>query len=130
MSSPLIGRDAVIQIDGSDVGYAQGVTLSLDADLIKEYKMGDDKPAVLSSGNKTISVSIDKMYIDKTYAENLMNGTTVDVVIRPAGTGSGEEEITVSNVVFTSFEMTITQDGVVMESLSGEGDSITFGTQS
>ena len=130
MSEPLIGRNAVIQIDSSDVGYAQGVTLSIDADLIKEYKIGDDKPAVLEAGNKTITVRIDKMYIDKTYAEKVLNGTAIDLVVRPAGTGSGKEEITVSDVVLTSFEMTVTQDGVIMERVEGEGKSVTFGTQS
>ena len=130
MSEPLIGRSAVVQIDSADVGYAQGVTLSIDADLIKEYKIGDDKPAVLEAGNKTITVRIDKMYIDKTYAEKVYNGTSVSIVIRPAGTGSGKEEITVSDVVLTSFEMTVTQDGVIMERVEGEGKSVTFGTQS
>ena len=128
MSEPLIGRSAVVQIDSEDVGYAQGVTLSIDADLIKEYKIGDDKPAVLEAGNKTITVRIDKMYIDKTYAEKVYNGTSVSIVIRPAGSEAGNEEITVSNVVLTSFEMTVTQDGVIMERVEGEGKSVTFGT--
>ena len=129
MSSPLLGKDAVIQIDSSDVGYAQGVRVGISVDLIKEYKIGSDKPEVLEDGNKSFTVSIDKMYIDKTYAEDVLNGTSVSVVIRPAGTGSGLEEITISNVILNTWEMTVTQDGVILESVSGEGKDITFGTQ-
>ena len=130
MSSPLLGRSAVIKIDESEVGYAKGVTIGIDVDLIKDYKIGDDKPAVIESGNKSFSVSIEKMYIDKTYGEDVLNGTKVSVVVQPAGTGAGNEEITISNVVLNSWELTIEQDGIILESVSGEGDSITFGTQS
>lgn len=130
MSSPLLGRSAVIKIDETEVGYAKGVTIGIDVDLIKDYKIGSDKPAVIESGNKSFSVSIEKMYIDKTYAEDVLNGTKVSVVVQPAGTGAGNEEITISNVVLNSWEMTIEQDGVILESVSGEGDSVTFSTQS
>ena len=129
MSSPVLGKDAVIQIDGTDVGYAKGVRVSIDVDLIKDYAIGSDKPVVLEAGNKSFSVSIDKMFIDNTYAQDVLNGTKVSVVVRPAGTGSGLPEITISNVVLNSWELSIEQDGVVMESVSGEGDSITFSTQ-
>ena len=130
MSSPVLGKDAVIQIDSEDVGYAKGVSVSVDRDTVKEYKIGSDKPAVLEPGNQTFSVSINKMWIDKTYVEKVLNGTKVSVVIRPEGTGSGKTEITVSNVVFKSWELTIDQDGVVMESVEGEGDDLTPNTQS
>ena len=130
MSSPVLGKDAVIQIDGEDVGYAKGVRVSIDVDLIKDYVIGSGTPAVLEAGNKSFSVSIDKMWIDSTYADKVLNGTKVSVVVRPAGTGSGLPEITISNVVLNSWELSIEQDGVVMESVSGEGDSISFGTQS
>ena len=129
MSSPVLGKDAVIQIDGEDVGYAKGVRVSIDVDLIKEYAIGSDTPVVLEAGNKSFSVSIEKMWIDSTYADKVLNGTKVSVVVRPAGTGSGLPEITISNVVLNSWELSIEQDGVVMESVSGEGDSISFSTQ-
>ncbi|MCD6528768.1 hypothetical protein J7L06_00550 [Candidatus Bathyarchaeota archaeon] len=130
MSTPLLGKDAVIMIDTTEIGYAQGVRVGISADLIKEYKIGSDKPEVLKSGNKAFSVSFDAMYIDKSYAEQVLNGAEVSVVVRPAGTGSGLEEITISDVVLTSWELTISQDGVILESVEGEGKDITFGTQS
>ena len=102
MSSPIVGKDAVIQIDGEDVGYAKGVRVSIGVDLIKDYAIGSDTPVVLEAGNKSFSVSIDKMYIDSTYAQDVLNGTKVSIVVRPAGTGSGLPEITISNVVLNS----------------------------
>lgn len=130
MSSPIVGYKAVIQKDGEDIGYATGVTVGIDIDLIKEYSLGGATPQVLEAGNKTFTVSIDKMYIDNTYATDVLNGTAVTIVVRPAGTGSGLPEITLSNVVFNSWELSIEQDGVIMESVEGEAKSISFGTQS
>ena len=129
MSSPLLGKDAVVMIDTTEIGYAQGIRVGISADLIKEYRIGSDKPEVLSDGNKTFTVSIDMMYIDKSYAEQVLNGTAITVVIRPAGTGTGLEEITINNVVLTSWELTISQDRVILETVEGEGKDITFGTQ-
>lgn len=64
----MIGRNAVIRKDGVDIGYAKGVTAGIDADVIKDYALNDDKPAILQSGNKSFPISIEKMYLDNTYA--------------------------------------------------------------
>ncbi|MCD6421898.1 hypothetical protein J7L13_00930 [bacterium] len=129
-ATPLLGSEAVIQKDGTDIGYAKSVTVSIDVDLIKEYVMGSTNPAVLKAGNKSFSVSIEKMFIDNAFANDVLNGTPVSIVVRPGGTGSGKPEITLQNVIFTSWELSIEQDGVVMESVEGEAESITFSTQS
>jgi hypothetical protein len=129
MSTPLIGRNAVVMKGAQEIGYCTGVRVGIDVDLYKEYKMGSDKPAVLESGNKSFTVSVDKMYLDSTYATDVLNGSKVTIEVRPAGTGTGKPKITLSNVVFTSWEMTADQDGVIMESVEGEGDGITFATQ-
>ena len=130
MSSPVLGKDAVIQIDSEDVGYAKNVRLGAEAGIIKDYVIGDSDPAVLEYGNYTYTVRIEKMWIDKTYMEKVLNGTKVSIVVRPEGTGSGKTEITLSNVVLNRFELNIAQDGVVMESIEGEGKGVTISTQS
>jgi hypothetical protein len=91
--------------------------------------MGSDKPAILKDGNKSFRVRVEKMFIDSTYATNVLNGTSVTIEVRPAGTGTGKPKITLSNVIFTRWEMTADQDGVIMESVEGEGDGLTLGTQ-
>lgn len=130
MSAPILGRNAVIMKGTQAIGYATGVTTSIDVDIIKAYNLGSDKPVVLESGNKSFSVSIERMYIDSAFASDVLSGTKVTIEIRPQGTGTGKPKITLSNVVFNSWEMEITQDGVIMESVEGEGTDIAFGTQS
>ena len=130
MSSPIVGYNAVVKKGDTEIGYAKGVTVGVDIDLIKEYALGSDTPSVLEGGNRSFPVSIEKMYVDNDYVTDVLDGTVVNIVVQPAGQGSGKPEITVSDVVFTSWELSITQDGVVMESLEGEGKSITLGTQS
>jgi hypothetical protein len=130
MSTPLIGRNAVVKKDTTEIGYCTGVRATIDVDLIKAYKFGSDKPAVLESGKKSFTVRIDKMYIDSTYATDVLNGTKVAIDVFPNGTGTGKPKITLSNVVLTGWDLTIDQDGVIMESVEGEADNVTFGTQS
>ena len=129
MSTPVIGRNAVVLKGTTEIGYATGVRSSIDVDLIKEYKIGSDKPAILESGNKSFKITIDKMYIDNAYAQDVLNGAKVNIEVRPRGSGTGLPKIVYNNVVFTSWDLTIDQDGVVMESVEGEGDGVTLGTQ-
>jgi len=130
MSTPLVGSEAVILKDGTEIGYAKGVTIGIDVDLIKEYVMGSTTPAVLKAGNKSFSFSIEKMFIDNSFINDILNGSTVTIVVRPAGTGANLPEITLTNAIFTSWELSIEQDGVIMESIGGEAESIEPGTQS
>jgi hypothetical protein len=85
---------------------------------------------VIASGNKSFKVNIKKAYIDNTYANNVLNGAAVTISVLPQGTGTGKPEIDITNVVFTSWELTVEQHGVIMENVKGEGNGITFTTQS
>ena len=129
---PLLGRNAVILKGATEIGYCNSVTVSIDVDLVKEYAIGGtnpDKPAFLASGNKSFKVSIDKMYVDGAHATDILNGTALTIEVRPEGTGTGKPKITVSNVILNSWELNIEQDGVIMESVEGEGTGIAWGTQ-
>jgi len=129
MSTPLLGVNAVILDGGVEVGYCKGVNLGIDTEMIKEYKIGSQTPEVLSMGNKSFKVSIDRMYIDKTYGNKVLAGTDVTLEIRPAGSGAGKEKITLTNVLLNSWELRIAQDAIILESVSGESKSLAFGTQ-
>ncbi|MEM3463612.1 MAG: phage tail tube protein [Candidatus Bathyarchaeia archaeon] len=126
----LIGRLGVVKKGTATIGSVKNVSISLSADLIKEYVLGDDKPDTLASGNKTFSISIEKLYVDKTFAEDVLNGTPVTIEVYPKGVGTNKPKITLSDVVLNSWDFEMAQDGVIGESVSGEAKSIEFGTQS
>jgi len=128
LATPVLGRNAVVKKDGVEIGYATGVTVSIDVDLIKEYQIGSDAPAIVAPGTKTYSVSIDKMFIDNAWAEQVKAGTEVSLEIAPAGATTGKPKITLNGVIFTGWEISIDAEGVIMESVEGEAKEIVFGT--
>jgi len=112
------------------IGLAKSVSISLDVDLVKEYVIGDDKPSFLSSGNKSFKVGFDLLYANDMYAQKLLAGSQFDIIVAPDGWGAGKPLVTLKNVVLNSWEQSIEQDGVIMESVEGEGSNIELGTQS
>jgi hypothetical protein len=132
-NTPLIGRTAVIKKGTTEIGFCKSVSVSIDADIIKEYFISGtnpDRPAIVASGNKSFKVSIEKAFIDSTYATDVLNGTAVTIEVLPQGSGTGKPKITLSNVIFNSWELSVEQDGVIMESVEGEGQGFEIETQS
>lgn len=127
-ATPIIGRNAVILMGVTAIGYATGVSSSINIDLIKEFGLGSDKAKVLSAGNKHFKLSCDKMYIDNTYATAVLAGTAVDFIIAPAGTATGKPKITIKNVVLTVWDWKADQKGIVTEKVSGEGNDFIIST--
>jgi hypothetical protein len=127
-TTPLIGRNAVIQMGATTIGFATGFTSNISVDLIKEFALGSDKAAILNAGNKSFKVSCDKMYIDNTYASQVLGGAAVDFIIAPAGTSVGSPKITVKSVVLTVWDFKADQKGIVSEKVSGEGNDFQVGT--
>jgi hypothetical protein len=127
-TTPLIGRNAVIEMGATVIGYATGFTCDIAVDLIKEFKMGSDKAAILASGNKHFKVSCDMMYIDNTYASQVLSGTPVDFIIGPAGTALTKPKITIKNVVLNAFNFKADQKGIVTGKVTGEGNDFQAST--
>jgi len=71
------------------IGMAKSVTASFDADLVKEYVLGSDKPVFLASGNKSFKVSFDLLYVNDKFAQKTLNGDKFDVILAPDGWGVG-----------------------------------------
>jgi hypothetical protein len=129
MSLPEIGRTAVVLMDSVEIGYAKGCRVGIDAGAIKDYKLGSADPAVLEYGNSSYPFSVDKMWIDSTYVDKVIAKTKVTLEFRPEGTGGSLKKYTLANCVLTNWEMTIEQEGVVLESVRGEGKTFTSGAQ-
>ena len=123
--SGVIGRNADIYINGTLAGAAKGVTIGISVELIKYYVLGSHDPNVLEPGNRSYPVSIDLLYVDKTHASLVHLGTKIDIHVLPTGTPPGEEYI-YNDVVLTNWENSIPQDGVILETVSGEGKTITL----
>jgi len=104
--------------------------MKIDSPIIKKYKIGSSTPALLAQGNQTFTVHIDKMYIDNTYL-TIANAQTIvtTIIFYPTGsTSTGDAKITLNNVKFNAAQVSGDSEGVVMEGLDGEGDSISLGT--
>ena len=128
-TTPVIGRNGSITVNGAEVGYVKGVTFDMDADVIKDYKFTSDLPAVLESGNKSFKFKFEKMYIDTTYATLVVNGTKVTILLGPANcTPTGQPKFTLSNAIIFHHGFRDEQSGIVIEDGSGEAASLTLGT--
>jgi hypothetical protein len=131
MVSPLVGRNGVIQMSAGTavtIGFVQGLTDEMTADLIKEFVLQSDKAAILTAGNKHFKFTVDKMYIDKTYQQYVYGGTNVDIIIGPAGTSTGNEKYTYKSCTFTAWSMKVDQKGIVSEKVAGEAMDIVVTT--
>jgi hypothetical protein len=129
MSAPIYGKSCVVKKGTTTIGFGREVRISVDADVVKEYVFGDDKPSVLTSGNKTFRADISMLFIDGTYINDILNGTTVAIEVQPQGTGAGKPKITLSDAVFYGYDFTAVPDGYVTERARAEGKSLTYGTQ-
>jgi hypothetical protein len=128
MSTPVIGRNAVIQMGVTTIGYATGVTASVNVDKIEDFTLQSDKATILAAGNKHYKVSCDKLWIDSTYVNAVLAGTAVDFIIGPAGTTTGKIKWTIKNVILLVWDFKADQKGVVSEKVSGEGNDFQVST--
>jgi hypothetical protein len=126
--TPLIGRNAVIEMGGVAIGYATGFSADITVDKIEEFQLGSPNQAILAAGNQHFKISCDRLWIDATYVTQILAGTAVAFILAPAGTVTGNPKITISNVILLTQNMTVTQKGVVGEKITGEGNSYVTGT--
>ena len=85
MSSPVIGRNAAIAKGGVIIGFAKGVTVTIDAEKVKDYAMGSFDPAILEFGAFSYKVSVKKMWVDNAWATEILARTKVTIIVYPAG---------------------------------------------
>lgn len=129
--TPIIGRNAVVEYSSGSaivIGYAQGCTVDITQDLVKEFALGSNKASILNAGNQTYKIGVDKMWIDGTYASLVLAGAPVDFIFAPAGTSSGKVKLTVKNVILTAHNTEVDQKGIVSEKVSGGGNNYIVGT--
>lgn len=126
---PMIGRLAVITMGGVAIGSAKDVSCSIDAEIIKDYVQGNVTPAILEAGNQGFKFSCGKLFIDGTYATQVLGGSKVTIIVYPSGTTvTGNTKFTLGLAVFNKWALKADQKGVVGEDVSGEAATFTVGT--
>jgi hypothetical protein len=130
--APFIGRNAVVQVNSggtaTTVAYAQNVNTSLDQDLIKEYILGQQNPAILAAGLQSYKISCGKLFADFSFMTLVSAGTASSWILGPAGSTTGSPKVTLTGVILKTWTMKWDQKGVVLEDVNGEGQSIQTGT--
>lgn len=125
---PNIGSVAKVKKGGSVLAKCQGVTVGMDAVLVKEYEIGSADPAMIKIGHKTYPIHIDRLFTDYALVNDLIGGLTFALDVHPSGTAAGEPSITYSLCRINTWELGFDADGPVLESCDGEAESIATGT--
>ena len=113
-TQPQIGRIALVQVGSTTVGYAQGCDVKESGKTITEYTCatsGADWPSVAFSGNKSIKISIDALYVDNTYVNLFETGVAVTIINGPVGSSGGNPKDTYSAII-DEVDITWKQDKV------------------
>ena len=128
-ATPDIGRIAIIKIGATTIGYAKGFTAGVDGTIVKEYTLDSNgKPSVLKLGTLSFPISIEKLFVDKTYADYVLAKNPVTVEVAPQGTPVGKPKFTYSGVILNKWGLTnVKPDGIIGENVSGEGTDFTTG---
>lgn len=122
---PAIGSTAILTKGGTPQAYCQGVSAGVKSDLIKEWCIGDADPKMIKRGHKSYPISIDALFTDFSFLNDILGGGTVQLIVYPGeGTATGEAKLTFTDVRFNDWELTITEDGPVLERVAGEAESM------
>jgi hypothetical protein len=126
VNGPAAGRLAVIKWGGVTVGKLRNWTFGIAQGLIKDYSIDSLDPAVLTGGERSYPFSAEMLWVNSVHANSILAQavTGVTVAFYPAGTGSGEMLWTLSNAVFSGTEISGNKDGVTMQNVKGEGQTL------
>jgi hypothetical protein len=127
MSTPLIGRNARLVKDGQPIGYCKNISVKATQEMIKDYSMDSNDPAVSGPGKRTFTWSAERLFTDKTYLQLLLDGTQFDLVFAPDGSPLNASLYeTWNDCTVLSCERKAGETGAVLENVSGESQSVTF----
>ena len=131
-STPILSRNAIVQLAGTAIGYLTDFTSDFKAEMIKEYVcQATATPAFTASGNQSYTFKASALFVPANYAamlNDVLNGTLVTIIWAPQGTGTGNPKITYSNVVLTAYSVKNGQKGTIANDISGEAQSVTVST--
>ena len=68
---PLLGRNARLVKDSVAIGYCKNISVKATQEMIKDYSMDSNDPAVSGPGKRTFTWSAERLFTDKTYLQLL-----------------------------------------------------------
>lgn len=127
---PNIGSNAAVHKSGVALAYCTGVTVGAKAEMVKKWVIGNADPAMIKVGHKSYPISMDALFADFAFInEVLAADTTCTMYVYPGdGSKTDEAEFTLTDVRFNDWELTINEDGPSLERVSGEAEALATGT--
>jgi hypothetical protein len=126
-ASPVLGRNARLLKSGAAIGYGKNITVGAAAEMIKVYSMDSLTPAVTGAGKQSFTWSMERLFTDETYISLLMAGTQFDLIFAPEGTPTTSTAYeTWKNCSILKCERSASEDGGLLEKISGEAEDVEF----
>ncbi len=116
----------------ANIPKVQNVSVTHGPSLEALYEIGSRLPTQIKEGNVEISLTIEKHYEDNTFANyagvsSAGEHTEYWVGIYPGGYSAGKPKIVLRGK-FSNWSLSISQDGIVTESVEFVGKAISVGT--
>lgn len=112
------------------VGWAQGLDIDYAGGVEAVYGFGSRLPKDLKEGNIDIGFTINRVHIDRDLIGKEIEPKTLPeftIEARPFGATAGKPKITLNNAKFNDWTLTMSQDAITMDRVSGVCKSITLG---
>ena len=124
------GWQAAVYKDGTAIGRATGVTIDISRNPERVYEFDSQDPVEVVTGNREISVTIEKFWVDTTYLDLLTASGSISsfTLLAYKQVASGEPYIQLDCYV-ESGSIEIPQDGFLTESITCIGVNPQVGTQ-
>lgn len=126
---PLLGRDARLFYNSTEIGYGKSISTKASAEIIKVRSMDSLQPVITAPGAQSFAWSMERLFTDATWIKLLLAGTQFDLVFAPDGDDSGDYIETWVNCSVTNRECKSGETDGVLENLSGEAENVTFPTE-
>ena len=123
--SARLGRNARLYKDGTVIGFIKNVSVKAQAEMIKDYSIDANTPAVSGPGKQSFTWSAERLYTSGAYMTLLLGGTQFDLIFAPTGSSNTAPYETWNNCTILNVERTFAETAGLIEKISGEAESVT-----
>ena len=122
------GWEATIRKDGTAVAYCTSVSCEINGNREGVYQMGSRNVQEFKAGNLEITGSIDHIWADHTFGEEVDADEATEYTMRfdYAGSGVSTQYITLTGVIWKNWSQDIPEDGLITESIDFQASAASF----